>query len=223
MRTVTESVQLILAQSPFLAEALSEGIVNYSAVARKLKPDLESMHARSFTEGAIIMALKKLEKGSTSGRSKLHASSVVRGITVHSNLVQHAFKNSAELHRIQGKLLQLAGGDDDTIVSMARGTVDTGIIVSESLEERLKQLTAGEKLIKRFDGLASLSIRFHHSIVDQPGIYYPFFQTLAWKGIGFTQLVTGFAELTFLCPEKDIDRAFSAVKAMLQKPRWKFW
>ncbi|TSC57301.1 MAG: aspartate kinase 2, partial [Candidatus Peregrinibacteria bacterium Greene0416_19] len=154
MQTITASVEQLLRESPWLTEALGEGIVNLSALARILKPSLEKQHLRSFTDGAVIMALKRVQAGLPTKRARLRVSQTVQSLTVRSNIVQYAFQNSPTLMKAQEKLLQRAHDDEDACVFFARGTFDTGIIVNESLEDLLQKVTVGEKLIKSFRGLS---------------------------------------------------------------------
>ncbi len=50
-----------------------------------------------------------------------------------------------------------------------------------------------------------------------PGIYYPFFQALAWYDMNIVQIIAGYAELGFIFDAKDIDRAFSIIKPLTEK------
>ncbi len=219
MKTITQAVEDILQQSPFLTEAVSEGILNYSALARKLKPELERTQMKSFTLGAIVMALKRLEKHTTSSRSKQQASAALKRMTMQSNLVQYAFKNSPTILKAQERLLQKGKADGNLTVTFASGTADTGIIVSEELEKELETLTEKETLIEKYRDLSSISLTFNDTIPEVPGVYYPFFQALAWNGINVVQIVSGFAELTFLFRSQDIDRAFSVLSALTKKKK----
>ena len=216
MRTITDSIRELLQRSPYLAEALSQGIINYSGLARQLKGQLEEEHLKKFTGGAIIMALKRLGKMTPSSRSQFHVSQTVRNITVRSNLVEYAFQNSRTLLKIQEKLLAMTEKEEDTMVNFARGVFETAIIVSVPLEKKLQELTAAETCIKHFHRLSSISIRFHQDTAHIPGIYYPFFQALAWHGINFIEIISGFSELTFVFEDKEVDRAFAVIKGLTE-------
>ena len=60
MRTISDSIRDIIRRSPYLAEGIADGIINYSGLARKLKPQLEEEHLKTFNEGALVMALKRI-------------------------------------------------------------------------------------------------------------------------------------------------------------------
>lgn len=215
MKTITSSVLTIVHQSPWLTEALGEDLVNLSALARKLKPELEEMHLRKFTDGAIIMALKRLQATLPTKHARSDAIRTVRSLSVRSNIVQYAFQNSATLTHVQEQLLRHA--DEDACLFFARGTFDTGIIVNEEMEKLLKTLTTKESLIKCFHDLSYISIRFNRDITNMPGIYFPFFQALAWHGLNVVQIIGGFAELGFVFDSKEIDQAFTIIKRFTNK------
>ena len=214
MRTITDSIRSTLQKSPYLAEALSDGIINYSALARRLRPRLEEEHLKKCTEGAIIMALKRVGKLTPSSRSQLHVSKTIRNITVRSNLVEYAFRNSLSLLKVQEKLLAIAEKEEDAVVNIAPGIFETALIVSAPLEKNLRELTKGESCIKQFHHLSSVSIRLHPDTAHIPGMYYPFFQALAWHGINFIEIVSGFSELTFIFEDAEVDRAFVVIKGL---------
>jgi aspartokinase len=216
MRTIAASIRSILERSPAMAEALSDGIINYSGLARKLKPQLEKEHLKTFTEGAIVMALKRIGNVNPLSRSQVHIAKTVRNITVRSNLVEYAFQNSRSLLKVQEKLLALAEKEEDSFVNFAPGIFETAIIISAPLEKTLQELTKQESCIKQFHTLSSISIRFHPDTALIPGIYYPFFQALAWHGINFIEIVSGFSELTFVFEDKEVDKAFSVIKGLTE-------
>ena len=217
MKTITASVRDMIRESQWLTEALGEDIVNLSALARKLKPRLEETHMRPFTEGAIVMALKRIQETLPTQRTRQSAAKTVQSLSMRSNIVQYAFQNSSTLLHAQEKLLQQAQFDEDSCVFFARGTYDTGIIVNEGLEEVLKKITAKERLIRSYRNLSYISIRFHKDITNMPGIYYPFFQALAWHDMNVVQIIAGYAELGFIFDGKDVDRAFSIIKPLTEK------
>lgn len=217
MKTIIASVREMIRESPWLTEALGEDLLNLSALARKLKPRLEEIHLRPFTEGAIVMALKRIQETLPTQRARLSIAKIVQSLSMRSHIVQYAFQNSSTLLHAQEKLLQQAQHDEDSCVFFARGTYDTGIIVNEGLEEVLKKITAKETLIRSYRHLSYISVRFHKDITNMPGIYYPFFQALAWHDMSVIQIIAGYAELGFIFDAKDIDRAFSIIKPLTEK------
>lgn len=62
MVTVPEAVEKIVNRSRYLSEAMSKGLINLSALARYIKPEIEEMLIKNVSDSSVIMALKRLEK-----------------------------------------------------------------------------------------------------------------------------------------------------------------
>jgi hypothetical protein len=60
MITVSEAVQAIVRSSPLLEEGMSRGLLNVSAVARTIRPRVSKYAKKEVSEGAVVMALKRL-------------------------------------------------------------------------------------------------------------------------------------------------------------------
>jgi len=64
MRTVSQVVEQIIHRSPFIAEAMAEGLANNAQVARRIKPEVEKTLFEEVSEGSIAMALHRIGKAS---------------------------------------------------------------------------------------------------------------------------------------------------------------
>ena len=95
MISISDALNEIIPNYPFIEEGLAKGIVNYSAFARIIKPAIEKRLYKNIKEGAIVMALKRIS-------SKLVKPSALvavnlSDITVRSNLSEFTFQNSQTL------------------------------------------------------------------------------------------------------------------------------
>ena len=59
MKTVSNCVEDILITQPYLEEALSRNIINYSALALELTEPISNMLKKDVKPGAIMMALRR--------------------------------------------------------------------------------------------------------------------------------------------------------------------
>ena len=60
MLTIPNAVEEVIKKKPFLEGALVEGLVNLSALARQLKPEIEKKVGKEVNDSAVIMALNRL-------------------------------------------------------------------------------------------------------------------------------------------------------------------
>ena len=65
MKTIASCVEDILITQPFLEEALSRSIINYSALAEELNAPISAMLRKPVKSGAIMMALRRYNTPNT--------------------------------------------------------------------------------------------------------------------------------------------------------------
>src|SRR6056300_1707517 len=104
MKTIANCVEEILISQPFLEDALTRNILNYSALADELREPISKMLRKPVKSGAIMMALRRYSPPlEMANKIKLNRVLQQLGdITVRSDLSDFTFKNSASL--IKGHL-----------------------------------------------------------------------------------------------------------------------
>lgn len=96
MISISDTLEEIIQNQPFIEEGLARGIVNLSAFAREIKPDIEKRLFKDIKEGAIVMALKRISERLSKNTLKLRQLSLT-DLTVKSNLTEYTFKTSESL------------------------------------------------------------------------------------------------------------------------------
>lgn len=213
MITVPEVVEDIVKRSPFLEEGLSLGLINLSALARRIQPEIQEKLWKDIQEGAIVMALKRL-----SSRLQKRESTItpvlkkITDISVRSNLVEYAFQNSSTLFDRQRQLMTSIEGKSNIFLTMTDGIHETSLFASKSLEKQIEDIFGAEHLRKRIDNLSAITLILPEETIDVPGVYYTILKMLAWEGINFIEAVSSFTELTIIVEDKNVDAAFSVLK-----------
>jgi aspartokinase len=218
MITVAEEVERIIASSPFLEEGLSRGIINCSALAREIQPQLEETLLKDVSESAILMAIKRLASG-LEGRLQGRVSLLkeMGDLTVRSNLTEFTFMKSETIVAGQKRLLDRIKRETDRFVTFTQGVFETTVIVSASLNDAVEKIFTSEKLIARLDDLAAIVIKLPVETVSTPGVHYSILKQLAWQNINVVEVVSTYTELTVILDKGLIDRAFSALHAFLSR------
>ena len=129
MITIAEVAEEMIRKSPFLEEALSDGLINVSSLARMIKPDIEKKLQKPIKEGAIVMAINRLSPSSQL-KVKKSVNVVLQGMgdfTVRSNLSTYTFTNSPDLFVKQAKLLKMASERKDIFCTFSQGINDLSI------------------------------------------------------------------------------------------------
>jgi hypothetical protein len=215
MITIPEAVEDIVHKIPFVEAGLAGGILNLSALARVIKPEVKKIVYKDVTEAAIIMALRRLpvKKGSLRNLRKGHWKEYE--MIVRSNLAEFTVFNSDLGPTKYKNLLRLINAQKGYFFTVTQGVFQTTIITSKELEKQVLKVLSRVKIVSRFSNLSSITLRLSQDILKTPGAYYFILMQLAWHGINLIEVVSTFTEFTVILNEKEVDRAFSALKGSL--------
>ena len=207
-------VEEIIKKSPFLEEALAEGIINLSSLSRQIKPEIDEITKHDVQIGAIVMALKRLSP-KFDPNLKIKVKKVINklgDITVRSKITYYTFRNSDTIVDKQAELLKKIKGKKDTFFAFSQGVYETTIILSDSEHDDVDSIFKNESLIQETKGLSSLTIKLPSENADVSGIYYFILKKIAWEGINILDIISTMHEFTIIVDDDSIDRAFTILK-----------
>ena len=213
MITVPEIVEQIVRKSPFLEEALASKIINLSSLARIIKPEIQQKLLKDIKNGAIIMALKRLEeKLDKKDSPSLKTLKNIGDLTVRSNLVEFTFTNSSTLLDRLREILLIIDREKTSFLTFSHGVFETTLIVSQNLETEVEKIFSHEHMRSKFTQLSAITLLLPKETVNTPGAYYQILKNLAWEGINIVEVVSNYTELTIVLENNEVNRAFSALK-----------
>ena len=215
MITIPDAVETIIHKIPFLEVGLSGGILNHSALARLIRPEVKKMVLKDVTEAAIVMALRRLPIKKGLLRNLKKGIWKEYEMIVRSNLIEFTMFNSDLGAAKYKNLLRLINAQKGHFFTVTQGVFQTTIITSEELEKKVLKILSRVKIVSRFPNLSSITLRLSQDTVKTPGAYYFILMQLAWHGINLIEVVSTFTEFTVILNEKEVDRAFSALKTSL--------
>ncbi len=213
MANIGKLTEDIINRSPFLRESLTEELINVSALARKIKPEIEEITNKEIKQGAIIMAIKRMSPGYYH-RINLKIKNFMGTLgdfLVRSDLEDFTFENSETLILSQAELMKALNDDKDAFYTYCRGVNESTVITSTSVTNKLRQIFKNEKLKSHSADLASITIKLPIVNTEISGIYYYILKHLAWEGINIVEVVSTANEFTVVVKSDDIDSAFSVL------------
>ncbi len=214
MRTVSNCVEDILISQPYLEEALSRNIINFSALAIELTKPISEMLKKEVKPGAIMMALRRYNPPVTLSNSvKMKRMLQNLGdITVRSNLTDFTVMNSNTLIHNHTKVLEKIDGESKLFYTFTRGVHESNMIISSSLKDYITTHLENETFLAVQDNLSGITINLPKDNSKVAGLYYHFFKRLAWEGIVLYEVISTTNEFTILVEDKYVDKAFAAIK-----------
>lgn len=214
MKTVSNCVEDILIAQPYLEEALSRNIINFSALAIELTEPISKMLKKDVKPGAIMMALRRYNPPATLGNS-IKMKRVIENlgdITVRSNLTDFTVKNSSTIIDNHAKILDRINQEPKLFYTFTRGIHESNIIVSSSLNDFIHENLKNENFLAVQEGLSAISINLPQDNSKIAGLYYHFFKRLAWEGVVLYEVLSTTNEFTILVEDDYVDKAFAAIK-----------
>jgi len=210
MNSIGKVTEDLINRSPFLREAMTDDLINISALARKLKPEIEEVVGKEVKEGAIVMAIKRMTPG-LYHRLNVKITKVMGDLgdfLVRSNLSDYTYENSETLKSKQAELVQAINKDSDSFFALCKGVTETTFIVSQQKSATIEQIFKGEKLKSSTKDLASVTVKLPLINTEVYGIYYYILKHLAWEGINIVEIVSTSNEFTVVVQQDDVDKAF---------------
>jgi len=214
MRTVSNCVEDILISQPYLEEALSRNIINFSALAIELTKPISDMLKKEVKPGAIMMALRRYNPPVTLSNSvKMKRMLQNLGdITVRSNLTDFTVKNSNTLIHNHAKVLEKIDDESKLFYAFTRGIHESNMIISSSLKDYITTHLKYETFLAVQDNLTAITINLPQDNSKIAGLYYHFFKRLAWEGVVLYEVISTTNEFTILVEDEYVDKAFTAIK-----------
>ncbi len=216
MKTIATCVEEILISQPFLEDALTRNILNYSALSEELRDPISKMLRKPVKSGAIMMALRRYSPPKEMA-NKIKLNKVLQNlgdITVRSDLSDYTFKNSSSLIQGHLKMLEVLKEDPHIFYTFTRGVHESNVLITTALKSQIEDCYKNEICTTMQDHLSAITIGLPQENTKIAGLYYQFFKRLAWEGISLYEVVSTTNEFTILVEDENVDKAFSAIKGL---------
>ena len=208
MRRISDIVEEHVLATPFLEQALADGLINHSALARRLRPAVQKELLRPVSEASIMMAIRR----AVPARRKPAKPAAPGEVTVRSNLTALTYQASPHTGAKVRRLFERLTRRSSQFVTYTQGVSEVMVLVSAEAEQAAADAMAGEHQIARLHNLAAIVIRLAPSTVRRPGVYYGILKQLAWRNLNVIDVVSTYTEFTIVVEHAQVDKAFSALR-----------
>ena len=209
---VARQVREYIGAHPSISDGLKMGIVNYSALARRISKELgirrlEAVLAacrrypvdklRGYSEDAVR---RTLSKSRIQTRSKVATITVVEGVDV--------------LQRLGDVVEELL--DENRVCRLIQVSQGTVIIVDDDSVSRVTKKLRSEHIIGVTRGLVEIDVTSPETIEKTPGLLAFLTGALASRGINIVEEMSAYTDTIFLLERKDMTRAMEVLAQNLQ-------
>jgi aspartokinase len=213
MDRLSKVIEKLINQSPFIQEAMTEGLINISSLARKLNPDIARITGKEVSDSAIIMAIKRMPPGTNQKieRRIKNFMADLGDLIVRSNLVKCTFNNYVGISQDQAKFLTQIKDVSDNFYTVSRGVAETTLITNEQFKADIMTIFNQSQLIAESSNLSSITMKLPPVNSEISGVYYYLLKKLAWEGINLAEVISTTNEFTVVVDTKIVSKAFAVL------------
>lgn len=213
MDRLSKVIEKLINQSPFIQEAIAEGLINISSLARKLNPDIQKITGREVSDSAIIMAIKRMPPGPNQKIEKKIKNFMreLGDLIVRSNLSKFTFKNYIGISQDQAKFLSQIKDISDNFYTVSRGVSETTIITNAQFSDKIEEMFAEDSLVSTETNLSSITMKLPEVNTEISGVYYYLLKKIAWEGINLSEVISTTNEFTIVVDTSIVSHAFSVL------------
>jgi hypothetical protein len=208
-QSIPKAVESVMKSDLRLYDTLRMGVVNYKALARHIRRQVESMAEEKTTENAIAMALQRLGSKIRTGTKKLEgyvdifASSKLQ---MRDNIAILYLKKTPEIHKIEKGFMVVIKGIESTTIFLDEEKLGRLKIPKEYIEEQRKNLTA-------------IILTSPKEITDTPGVIAHLMNALGANNINLVEVTSSHNSTYLLVDEKDSLEAIRIIRALVERSK----
>ncbi len=217
-RTVASTVRALVSLDPCLHDCVTARLVNFSELARRLKPVVERELGRRVDDASVKMALIRYAERAASVEHRRRIMSVLARSSVEARAgIAVVTVRVTVLPRLV-KLAELLLGRARIFTVMQSLTTVTIIVDEEHLDDVIR-IVGRENVVELLKDQAAVIIVSPRDVISTPGVIAYITGVLARNGINITQVESCHTDTILIVSKEDLYRAFRLVSSMIETAR----
>lgn len=226
MVSISQVIEELVEDRPFLESALSQGIINFGKLAESILEDIRDdrrLREKNITHSSVMMALRRLglKLNKQFGELQTITESVFKLDLYNTRYglfeltVKRSVENWEKLIHLY-KQMEIDRGD---FLTITQGIYEITIISNQRFEVEIVKLFTELDILNRDTNLASISLRIPEDSIETPGLIYYVTKQLFWDNINIIEVVSTFTEITFIVKESDIPEAMKSLQKLVRREK----
>jgi len=192
----------VVSRYPYILDGLREGVVNYRAVARHVKPEVEDSVGRDVDIEAVTTAVRRYGEELQEGVEEYER---VRGVLADSRV------------SLRGNVVSITAtefGDvprPDGFMHMVKGSGYTTVVTDDDNAESVASAVEGE-VVERVDDLTCITVESPDDIVDVPGVLTRMVSRFSSEEINIVDITSCYTETIIVVEKRDAVKALETLE-----------
>jgi hypothetical protein len=219
MVTISHLVKNIIEKKPFISESLSQGLINYAALAELIKPEIEKELRKTVKNSAVMMALRRYSESSKKKLFKEVKFGKETEIIMRSDLMDLTVYKSHDSGELIKKLYNLIDVRKGDFLSLILGNNEISIITNKRNESKILGIIEKREIKSIIRDLSILTINLPEHSTHVIGLFYLLTKSLSWENITIIDMVSTWSEAGYVVKTEDASRAFKVLNKLIEENR----
>jgi len=217
--SLAEIVRNEISILPHIKTALSEGVVNYSALARKIMPAISQKIGKKINEESVIVAIKRFaDELDVSVKEPSHIEMFAESeVMMQDSMCYTHFKKTERVIEKVDKLFSQEDWKMGEMRVLIQGADQVMIITKENRVKDLLTELKGE-ILNSMSNNSLITFRMPYESFSSYGVLAEITSLLARKGISI-ELLSSPPDIHFLVNEQDAERTYSTLKQLINESK----
>ena len=215
LKTIDIVREIVFASQPELT-ALSRRLLNLSAYAKRIQPEVERRARKPVQVGTIVVTLSRLAVDLTE-EDPLLPKIRMDSIAVKSSLAEITFNKTPDNKMRATKLHNDKNFAHADFLTITYGVSEISIFAPMALLPSILSAFKPEKPKLCLEDLAALTVQFGKQYIETPNLYFALLQAIAVRKLNIVELISTFTELTFLVRQADLNELFVIMNSLMRK------
>lgn len=195
--------------------ALTNGYMNMSSYAHRIRPMVEERTKKQVTITSLVVSLSRVRK-EFKKEKPLIQEVAIKNITTKLPLTEIAYENTNKFIKELESLHKNISVSQEDFFTTTIGTTEIDIICSTNLENKiLKHFKIKPKWVNH--NLAAIGISYGPEVFGTPNVFFSLLSITARARINIEELVSTPTELIFIVAEKDFGRTVALFSELHRK------
>jgi len=211
-------VESILSR-PHVLESLRMGVVNYSALARLLKGEIEERLGRTVSESSVKMAIIRMAENLSEaggGRHEVLYLFSRSTLTLIDDIGLVTFR-SGELAQVINVISGLT--PKPRFIQFTQGLTTVSIVADLETLDRLLGVVGRGRVEELYTDQSAIVIVSPREIIDTPGIISYISTILSFNGVNMTQIISAYTDTIIVVDNAQALRAYSILHQAIEESR----
>ena len=216
MVTIQHLVKRELQKNPFLIDVLQQELINISALALKIHPEIEKELGKKVKMAAIGMALRRFNEENVHKSIYQWEFPEDLEVSTKSQIYEVAIERTPQIKEILDYLYKKINLKKGEFLSFAEGTYEIVIFTNQTNKKYVNEAIKKHKITSECNNLAYVTVNWEKITKDIPGIYYRITRALAFRGISIQSFHTIGAEMMIFFKEEALVDAYQVISNLLR-------